>query len=215
MQKENLATIAYDYLYDSIIKHKMPPGSAIVETEISESLGISRTPIREALKRLGSEGLVKHYPSKGSFVSNISSEDIEEIFDLRESLEVLALRNAIGIVPFEELEEVERILLTLKGDSENEYFYESDRAFHNILIKYSRNRRLVQALNNLNALIDVYRRLSALTPQRLNNSRKEHLAIIRSLKEKNLSKATKLLRKHISNVKKSTMDICKSYNART
>lgn len=214
MRKKNLADLAYNYLYESIITHKLAPGSAIVETEISQALGISRTPIREALKRLGSEGLVKHYPSRGTFVASISKEDIEEIFDLREALEVLALKNAASVITFEQLDKIEEQLNNLTSDSDKEDFYESDRAFHNLIINNCRNKRLVQFINNLNALIDVYRRLSALTPHRLNSSKKEHLAVVKALKEKNTAKAVRLLRKHFANVKKSTVEICKIYNSR-
>lgn len=214
MRKKNLADVAYNHLYESIITHKLPPGSAIVETEISQALGISRTPIREALKRLSSEGLVKHYPSRGTFVASISTEDVEEIFDLREALEVLALKNAFSIISFEQLDQIEEQLNNLTSESDKEDYYESDRAFHNLIINNCRNKRLVQFLNNLNALIDVYRRMSALAPHRLNSSRKEHLAVVKALKEKNLTKAVRMLRKHFANVKKSTIEICRGYNAR-
>ena len=84
MAGDNRQSQAYEYLYNAIITNTLRPGYPIVEKEISNILGISRTPIREALKQLESEGLVRRFSGKGTFVAGVDLQDIEEIFPSRD-----------------------------------------------------------------------------------------------------------------------------------
>ncbi len=201
---------AYEYLYNAIVTNKLPPGVAIAEQEISNVLGISRTPVREALKQLEAEGLVRHVPLRGTFVEEITTQDLEEIFALRETLEVLALKTAITEITNEELYEIEILLRSLEYDSSNEKFYDSDRRLHDLIVKHGGNRRLAQILNNLNSQMERLRHIAAMKPHRLEQSKKEHLAIVAALKKRDLEEAERLLRQHLRNVKGSTMEVCRS-----
>jgi DNA-binding GntR family transcriptional regulator len=201
---------AYKYLYDIIIKHRILPGDAIVEQDISDTLGISRTPVREALKMLEAEGLVRHIPLRGTIVTEISTQDVEEIFNLRETLEVLALQVAIHEITDEELAEVEKALNSLGPNSAREDFYESDRKLHDAIVRNGRNRRLMQFLNTINSQIERLRQISAQRPKRLESSMQEHLDLLAALKERDFKKTEQMLRRHINNVKESTLDVCKS-----
>lgn len=210
MVKDSFTQIAYTYLRNVIVKYDLKPGEAIVEQEISNALRISRTPVREALKLLESEGLVHHIPQRGTFVTEISTQDVEEIFALREALEVLALREAINDVTDQELTEVEQLLLTLDSDSSPENFYVSDRCLHELIVRHGRNRRLVNILNTLNSQVERLRQMSARRQNRLSESMQEHLDILKALKERNFKRAESMLRRHIKNVKESTLAVCKS-----
>ena len=77
MAKNALKNVAYEYLLNAIMSYELKPGQVIVEQEVSDQLGISRTPIREAFKQLESEGLVHHFPSRGTFVTNLTVQDVE------------------------------------------------------------------------------------------------------------------------------------------
>lgn len=198
--------MAYSYLYTKIVSHELEPGSAIVEQEISNSLGISRTPVREALKQLGAEGLVRIIPARGAFVSEITSQDVEEIFSLREMLEVWALKVGLEHMPEEEIDRVEKLLCSLNENCSNDKFYSIDRTLHDLIVRYCGNRRLIAFLNTLNAQIERTRHISALLPHRLQKSKQEHLAIIAAIKERNSDKACDLLSEHIRNVKKSCLE---------
>ncbi|CEP67998.1 Transcription regulator HTH, GntR [Moorella glycerini] len=200
---------AYDYLYNAIITNQLSPGRAIAEQEISDALGISRTPVREALKQLEAEGLVRHIPLRGTFVAEISTQDLEEIFALREALEILALKVAIREITDEELAEVEALLRSLEFDSSSENFYNTDRKLHDLIVRRGGNRRLVLFLNTLNSQVERFRRISALRPNRLQKSKQEHLEILEALKERDLEKSERLLRWHINNVKESTLEVCR------
>jgi DNA-binding GntR family transcriptional regulator len=205
--------IAYDYLHNSIVTHRIPPGTALVEQEISRFLNISRTPVREALEQLQSEGLVKHIPSRGTFVEEITIEDIEEILALRETLELLALKTAIDLIPEKEIDELESILLSLDLNQNSSYedYYTSDRNLHSVIVRYGQNRRLSNFLNKLNSQIERLRRYSAMERVRFEESKKEHIEILQTLKEKDIDKATITLRNHIRNVKKCVLKACRNY----
>ncbi|KUO71805.1 MAG: hypothetical protein APF77_16990 [Clostridia bacterium BRH_c25] len=208
--KDNCKQKAYDYLYKSIIANEFHPGQPIIEQEISSTLGSSRTPVREALKQLESEGLVRHIPGRGTFVSEVTTQDVEEIFTLRSMLEVLALQSAWKNVSDREIEEVEQALITLDSNCSAEEFYKTDRQIHDLIVKNGGNRRLESFLNNINAQIERIRIISSLTPQRLGKSKEEHFEIMSALKERNLEKTEELLRKHINNVKESAIEVCRN-----
>lgn len=208
--KENCKQKAYDYLYNSIITNKLQPGQPVIEQEISGTLGTSRTPVREALKQLESEGLVRHIPGRGVFVSEVTTQDVEEIFVLREMLEVLALQSAWTKISDEELDKVEKYISSLDTNCSVEEFYKSDRMIHDLIVRNGNNRRLEIFLKNINAQIERIRIISSFTPQRLIKSKSEHLEIINAFKERNLSKTEKLLRIHINNVKESAIKVCRS-----
>ncbi len=209
LKRSTLKNTPYDYLYESIVSYKLLPGQAIVEQEVSNLLGISRTPVREALKRLEAEGLVRHMPARGTFVADITTQDVEEIFELREMFEEMALKAAIEHIPDSEIVEIENHLNSLVyGETSPEEFYESDRMLHQVIVKYSRNYRMVHFLNTINSQLERLRRISAMTPKRLENSKTEHMEILLAIKERDIDKALKFLHSHLANVKKSTLDAC-------
>lgn len=202
--------IAYKYLCEQIISCRLPPGAPIVEQEVSAALGISRTPVREALKQLEAEGLVRHVAMRGTFVAEVTTQDVEEIFVLREALEIIALREAIKHIPNEELEDLAAKLRSLTTESPREEFFESDRRLHDLIVRYAGNRRLAVFLNTLNNQVERLRRISAMRPSRLMKSAEEHLAIAEAVKARDLERSERLLQQHIRNVKESTLEVCRS-----
>lgn len=209
MAKETRKNIAYQNLRDAILTWTLSPGSPIVEQEISDQLGISRTPVREALKQLEAEGLVKVIPQRGTFVSDLSTQDVEEIFALRESLEIMALKVAIGNIPSDQLTKLESFLSSLTPDSPHEQFFESDRMLHEIIVNHGGNERLAHFLDSLNVQVERVRRISAARPNRLDLSMREHLGILRAIRARDWNAAESELRQHIRNVKQSTLDVCR------
>ena len=89
-----LGEVAYEALRDAIVKRQLLPGDRLMETELANEMGISRTPVREAMRRLETDGYVVIQPRKGSYVADISIKDIEDVFEIRTVLEMLAARNA-------------------------------------------------------------------------------------------------------------------------
>jgi DNA-binding GntR family transcriptional regulator len=209
MSKESLKDIVYNYLFDCIVSYKLLPGEAIVEQEISNHLKISRTPVREALKKLEAEGLVRHFPARGTFVEELTTQDVEEIFELRELFEVAAIKVSIHTIPIDEIKELERFISDLKyEESCSEDFYRSDRILHNLIVEYGGNRRMVNFFNTINTQLERFRRISAMTPKRLEKSKQEHLQIIEAIKERDTEKAIAVLHVHLNNIEMNTLDVC-------
>lgn len=202
----------YQYLFDAIIYNELKPGEALSEQEIAAKLAISRTPVREALVILESEGMIVRYPSRGCFVSQITVRDVEEIFELRAQLELCALRNSYIRISDLELETLEKKLVELSAETPPEDYFETDRELHGLILCYSGNSRLVDFIGILNAQIERVRVISANRPHRLIESRAEHLAIVRAMRDRDLAKTEQLLAMHIENIQNNTMEVCKFMN---
>ncbi len=204
---------AYQYLFDEIIYNRIKPGTPLSEAEIAARLEISRTPVREAMMILEREGIVVRYPSRGCFVSQITVQDVYEIFELRIQFELSALRSSYTLVGDAQLADLEKALEELTPDSPPEDYFEADRRLHSMLLDYCGNSRLVDFICILNAQIERVRVISASKPDRLAESRKEHLEIVRAIRSRNLARAEELLAAHIGNVRDSTMAVCKYMNS--
>jgi len=202
---------AYDYLLEAILSNKLPPGSSIIETEIASALNTSRTPVREALKELEKDGLVSQYPLKGTFVSEITPYDVEEIFSLRIMLEVCALQLSYNKVSEEELAKVETMFISLDANSSSEAYAVADKSLHSLIVDRAGNYRLKQFLNTLNVQIERFRRIAAMEPNRLINSKREHLTIINTIRQRDLAACERSLKEHLNNVKSSTLETAKSF----
>lgn len=210
MEKSGLKNIAYDHLLTEICSGRMAPNAPIVEQDISRLLNISRTPVREALKQLEMEGLVTHIPSRGTFVRDITLQDINEIYQIRKLFELAALEQAVRLIPDEALDAIERELNAIGESSENEEFYRADRDLHATLLKYAYNSRMMAFYDILNAQIERIRSISSATPRRLSSSRAEHLAITRAIRDRDLAKAREALAAHIDNVQASALRVLDS-----
>ncbi len=199
----------YEYLFDEIIQNRIKPGGAISEADIAARLKSSRTPVRDAMLVLESEGLITRYPSRGCFVSPVTVQDVEEIFELRTLLEVSALRRALPLIPDELLENLETRLLALSPEKAAEAYYETDRELHSLILGYCGNGRLLDFLGILNAQIERVRVISAKKPDRLLHSRQEHLELVAALRRRDLPQAEALLIAHIGNVRNNAIEVCK------
>ncbi len=207
MEKNGLKNVAYDHLLAQICSGGMGPNTPIVEQDISRLLNISRTPVREALKQLEMEGLVTHIPSRGTFVRELTLQDINEIYQIRKLFEMAALTQAVHLIPEEELGEMEKELTSIGDLSEEEDFYHADRHLHSTLLKYAYNTRMVAFYDILNAQIERIRRISSATPRRLAASKAEHLAIIQAIRNRDLEASCQALSSHIDNVQKSALRV--------
>lgn len=198
----------YDYLREGIVTGVLAPGSPISEMEISKTLQVSRSPVREAIMALEGEGMVHRYPNRGCFVNDITAQDVNEIFELRSLLEVAALNAAFRHIDPQELDRLEADLLQLKPTDTADAYFETDRRLHSIIISSCGNMRLVQILRTLNSQIEQVRRISASQPKRLLASRQEHLTIVGDIKAGDLEAAREAMSLHIQNVRDSTLKAC-------
>lgn len=157
--------------------------------EIGEALGLSRSPVREALKRMEAEGLVSHFPGRGTFVTDITQRDLEEIFELRIMFELHALHTACRYFDEEMLDRLEQAFLDLNENSDPQQYYDANHLLHTSIIAYGGNSRLEKFYDMLTAQFAIVNRISARDPEHFNASKKKHLNIIRALKQRDETSA--------------------------
>ena len=200
---ELLSQKVYRALKTEIIKGSLKPGTKLSEGKIAKQMGVSRTPIREALRELAAEGFVKISPNQGVMVSNASVEDVQEVLQIRGVLEGLAARLAIKTINEENIKELEKYQKRMEYYTNKDdvlAFSEIDAEFHELILNICGNNRLIQIRENLSDQAHRYRIRSLSVPGRLKYSLKEHQEIVEALKRKNTKQADRLSQKHIENV---------------
>ena len=209
---ELLSKKVYHILKARIIKGDLAQGGKLFEAKIAEQLGVSRTPVREAIKGLAAEGLVKMNPNQGVVVINISIEDLQEVLQIRRVLEGLAASIAAEKIHSEEITKLEEIIKKMstnisKPKPDVAAYSELNAEFHNLILNACGNRRLMKICNNLSSSDHRFRiRSLRNNPGRLKYSLKEHQEIFEALKRKDADQAEKLSRIHIDNVLKNILE---------
>ncbi len=151
-----LAKIAYKALRNSILTGKLIQGEIYNEMSLAKDLGISRTPVREALLELSSQGLISFLPRKGLIVNYPTKRDIEEIFELRKAIEIMAVEIVANASPPCDLNKIEQSIKDQRRALKNKDFMaymESDRVFHTTLSELTRNSRIVAIMENIRDMI--------------------------------------------------------------
>ena len=204
----------YQELFQQIVCGTLEPNTLLSESELAKQMESSRTPVREALLMLEGDGLLRRYPGRGYLVTEVTPQDVDEIFELRIELERLALKKAYPNLDSTLLLKLEAQLESLGFQSSPDDFYQADRTLHKLLARFCENSRLQQFLRMLDSQIERLRCISARRPDRLTESRQEHLDIIHALMQQDLPKAEACLVKHIQNVGESTKQVCRLHQSR-
>jgi len=190
----------YQFLLNAIVTVRLFPGIGLKEKEITERLGVSRTPIREALLRLEDEGLVQIFPQSGTYVSKIKIEAVLESQFIREALECSVARYAARNRNDELLESLSRKLEdyeTALNDDEMKLMYEKDEEFHRTLANFCFPTRLWKITNQAKLQMDRVRHLSLPIPERQINVLKEHRCIFQNIADGNETGAEKAMKEHL------------------
>jgi len=198
----------YQNIKFQIIRGNLKPGTRLLEEELAKAMSISRAPIREAFNKLEKEGFVTTIPRKGTAVSNVTTEIIEDIFEIRETLETLAVKKSLGKIFIDELEKVGDNFKEFINKSENAenriQYLVLDKEFHDLLSQNCGNKKLIELLANLQEQIHWLRNIS-LKRTTFSGSVREHLAIIEALKRNDEKLITKALLLHLERAKKSSL----------
>lgn len=185
---------------EMIRKEKVKTGQRIVDKEICRVLGVSRTPLREALQLLHAEGLVNIVPRRGAFVSQPSIEDIREMFVAMSILEGVCARMAVENMTERDLAGLRDLHDKMEAELERgntEAYFRNNNAFHVLIQEMSRNKVLINLLNGLREKIMLYRFRSLDTPERLYQSQTGHREIQRACEAKDAPGAEVVMRDHI------------------
>lgn len=196
-----LRELVFETLREAIIQGRLRPGERLMEVQLAEEMGVSRTPVREAIRKLELEGFVVMVPRKGAYVAGISTKDIADVFEVRAALEALAAGLAAERITEEELEELERLLVEAQEASTRDLqaLVEVDARFHELIYKASRNQKLIQIITNLTDQIQRFRLTSLSRPGRYKHAMEEHKKIVEAISERNVELAQALAREHIEN----------------
>ena len=173
-----------------------------MELQLAAKLGVSRTPIREAIRMLEQEGLAITIPRKGAIVAGMTEKDMQDVLEIREALEELSVQVACDKITDEEIAQLEKNMknfeLSLKiGDLKK--MAQADVEFHDVIYQATDNPKLISMLNNLREQMYRYRVEYLKNPQNYEQLLKEHEAIYRGIVEKDKDAVTNTIRKHISN----------------
>lgn len=195
-------------LRDAIRKGILEPGERLMEVQLAEELGISRTPVREAIRKLEQEGYVIMMPRRGTYVSDISTNDVKEIFEIRSALESLAAGLAARRIEPEELETLQNLLMEIEGyiaKNDIEKIVETDIKFHGLLYKVSCNERLVNIISNLKEQLARFRTLSMSYPGRLQETLEEHSEMVEAIANGDVSAARDAAEHHMERAEKTLL----------
>lgn len=204
-------------LREQIFAGTLAPGSFVDEVALCEDLKISRTPLREALKVLTAEGLVRHEPRRGCFVNEVTEQDLDEIFPVIALLEGRcaheAARNAsdADLVALETLHE--RLQKAARGKRIVDY-YDTNFAIHEAIITLASNRWLAQVIGDLRKILKLARLQQLHAPGRLEQSLREHMAVFAALKARDCEGAEAAMRTHLTRQREALRELARDQKSR-
>lgn len=199
----------FEIIRDNILNGVYQENEELRENTIAQELGVSRTPVREALRQLELEGLVKIVPNKGACVTGITRKDVKDIYAIRSLLEGLCVRWATEHITDEQIEDLDEIILLsefhLKRGKvgQSQQVTELDGKFHEVLYNASNSRILKHVLSDFHKYVRMARKASVADPERAEKSIEEHKSILQAIKNKNADEAEKLANIHMMNVMKN------------
>lgn len=196
----SLGSRVFHNIRENILSGKYAPNEELKEKTIGEELGVSRTPVREALRQLELEGLVSIIPNKGAYVVGITPKDMQDIYEIRCRLEGLCARWAAINITKEQLDELEEIVFRAdfhvkKGNAEQ--LVELDNQFHKTLYEAANSKELERILSDFHHYLQRVRKVTLTDAKRASASNQEHMLIVEALKEHNADKAERLATQHI------------------
>jgi len=204
-------------LREQIFDGTLAPGSFVDEVALCERLSISRTPLREALKVLTAEGLLRHEPRRGCFVNEVTERDLDEIFPVIALLEGRCAYEAARNASDAELHELdalhERLVRHAKARRINDY-YATNHIIHEAIIKLADNKWLAQVIGDLRKILKLARLQQLHAPGRLDQSLSEHLAIFAALKARDSEGADAAMRTHMTRQREALREVMQQQKSR-
>ncbi len=197
-----LRDVVFNTLRKAILRGNLEPGERLREIHLADKLGVSRTPIREAIRKLELEGLVVMIPRKGAVVAEITEKSLRDVLEVRRALEALAVRLACEKILDEEVEELKASAKAFEKALETgdvTAFAEADVKFHDIIYRATDNQRLIQLLYNLREQMYRYRVEYLKREDSHEMLLQEHQEIIDTIEQRDEERAVKAVCEHIDN----------------
>ncbi|NLH02181.1 MAG: GntR family transcriptional regulator [Clostridiales bacterium] len=200
LQTESLAEQAYAILKQKIVSKQFPPGMRLIDSRLAKEFGISRTPLREAIRKLQEDGLVTTYLGKGYYVFQPTEKDIREVFEVRKMIDIAAVTKLINeILPYdkEAYGMIERIYDDFRTDFKKEGFIRADEAFHDKIVLMMDNSRLYRIYKEIQNQIRTFRKKSSADEKRIKRAFRQHEKICASILGFDIKGAIEAISEHI------------------
>ena len=197
-----LRDVVFKKLRKAILTGNLKPGERLMEIHLAEKLGVSRTPIREAIRKLELEGLVQMIPRRGAVVTEITEKSMKDVLEVRRALDVLSVELACDRITGEEKEMLRKACQDFEDATKTgnlKEIAEQDVAFHDIIVEATRNSKLIQILHNLSEQMFRYRFEYIKDFEQHDNLAKEHRAIYDNIMRCDKEKAADLAKMHVDN----------------
>jgi DNA-binding GntR family transcriptional regulator len=212
LQHASISDQAYEVLKQGIFSRHFTAGQRLDLTEIEEQMGISRTPLREAINRLALEGLVKTVPRSGTYVTVPSRRDIAELFEVRQILEVHAIGLAVDRITEEQIDRLTEIVRRMRDavdvtDRTQTYseYTELDHAFHRLIVESAGNKHLREVWEQVNVHVQMARIRYRRTDRELDISMAQHEEILQTFSERDPTLLRELMGRHIERAKQALL----------
>lgn len=213
-----LPRLERQHLHDSVVEHLrsfitegvLPPGTKLNERELCETLGISRTPLREALKVLAVEGLIEINPNRGASVARMSEVEIRETFELMSGLEAFAGELACERITDAELDEIKALhnaMVVSKRQNDLPGYYQRNRAIHDLISLAARNSALRQSYLSLNRRLQALRFLSNQQAPKWDKALHDHEQMIEALQTRDGKRLNAILRQHLLDKRDAVLQV--------
>ena len=197
-----LRDVVFNTLREAILKGEIKPGERLMELQLAAKLGVSRTPIREAIRMLEQEGLAVTVPRRGAEVAKMTEKDMQDVLQVREALDELAASIACELITEEELERLEQAAASFESATETKdvkRIADTDIVFHDIIYRATRNPKLVNILSNLREQMYRYRVEYLKDESNYPVLLKEHREILPGFSERDKNMVTDSMRRHVEN----------------
>lgn len=205
-----LRDVVFHTLRQAILRGELKPGERLMEIHLAQKLGVSRTPVREAIRKLELEGLVRMIPRKGAVVAEITISDLEDVLEVRMALEELAVKLACRMLTPEQLDEIgglaDEFEQTLYGEDVGACA-QADMRFHEAIYEATGNGRLVQILNNLREQMYRYRMEYLKDRDAHQQLVQEHAEILEALADRDVERALEASGRHIERQKEHIIGV--------
>ncbi len=207
-----LRNVVFNTLRDAILRGELPPGERLMEIPLSKKLGVSRTPVREAIRMLENEGLAITFPRRGAKVAKMSEKDLDDVLEIREVLDILAISLSCDNMTDDDIKRLEDAAIEFEKATKGKdvrLIVTKDEEFHRIIYECSRNSRLVTILSNLKEQMYRFRFEYVKDPSNYPTLIKEHREILCALRARNKEQIVTLTKTHLVNQMECVREIIK------
>lgn len=203
-----LGEVVFEYLRDAILSGKLKPGERLMEIQLADKLGVSRTPVREAMKKLEQENFIEMMPRKGAYVKDINAKDMLDVLEIRALLEGFAAFQAASVMGDKEIKDLEKLVERFEKAillEDKEGLIETDNKFHDIIYRSTKNDKLKEIIKGLQDQFHRFRIIYFSEFDDYEQIMQGHKDIVKAIKQNQPQVARQVAEDHIRLVEKSVV----------